>query len=147
MDNGKTKNINELIKKAKNISILYAEDEKLLRERTASFFKKIFADVDVAVDGREALDKYMINKYDIVITDIEMPNMDGLELINNIRKLNKEQEIIINSAYTETEFRSEANKYNVTKYIRKPIEINEIIKILGEYIDKINLLSKKDNGR
>ncbi len=137
MENNKTKNINELIKKAKGISILYAEDEKNLREKTASFLKKIFTRVDAVVNGKEALNKYMNNKYDIVITDIQMPNMGGLELISNIRKLNEQQEIIINSAFTETEFTREAAKYNVTNYIRKPIELNEIVKILSDYIDKI----------
>ena len=137
MENDKTKNINELIKKAKGISILYAEDEKSLREKTASFLKKIFMHVDVTVDGKEALDKYLNNKYDIVITDLQMPNMGGLELLSHIRKLNEQQEVIINSAYTETEFRDEVAKYNITNYIRKPIGINEIIKILNDYLDKV----------
>ena len=137
MENDKTKNITELIKKAKDISILYAEDEKSLREKTASFLKKIFMHVDVTVDGKEALDKYLNNKYDIVITDLQMPNMGGLELLSHIRKLNEQQEVIINSAYTETEFRDEVAKYNITNYIRKPIGINEIIKILNDYLDKV----------
>jgi CheY-like chemotaxis protein len=71
-------NIHELIEKAKGISILYAEDEKELREKTAIFLNKIFTDVDVAADGKEALDKYLLRNYDIVITDIQMPNMNGL---------------------------------------------------------------------
>ena len=140
-------NINLLIAKAEGISILYAEDEDNLREKTAFFLKKIFTYVDVAVDGKEALDKYMSNKYDIVITDIQMPNMGGLELISNIRKHNKQQEIIINSAYTETEFREEASKYNVSNYIRKPININEIVKILNDYIDKVKLLSQENEQK
>jgi putative two-component system response regulator len=137
MQNDTATNIKLLMERAKGISILYAEDEKDLREKTASFLKKIFMHVDVAVDGKEALDKYINNKYDIVITDIQMPNMGGLELISNIRKHNEQQEIIINSAYTETEFSDEAAKYNVTHYIRKPININEIVKILNDFIDKI----------
>ncbi len=145
MENNKTKNINELLKKAKGISILYAEDETNLREKTVSFLKKIFEHVDVAQDGREALDFYMNNKYDIVITDIQMPNMGGLELISHIRKINEQQEVIINSAYTQAEFRDEADKYNVADYIRKPIRINEIVKILSDYIDKIKLFSSAEN--
>lgn len=145
MEDNKTIDINVLIQKAEAMSILYAEDEKILREKTASFLKKIFTHVDVAVDGKEALDKYQNSKYDLVITDIRMPNMDGLELIRHIRKANANQEIIINSAYTETEFRNEAAKYNVTNYIRKPIDLYEIVRILDDYIDKVNLPSPKEN--
>lgn len=135
MNDDTTTDINSLIKKAKSVSILYAEDEELLRERTALFFKKIFKQVDVAVDGKDALEKYLHNRYDIVITDIKMPNMDGLELIAHIRQLNKEQEIIINSAYTQTEFKNIAEKYSVTNYIRKPIELTEVVKILSDYFN------------
>ena len=137
MENDNTKNINELIKEAKDISILYAEDEKNLREKTGSFLKKIFTHVDVAVDGKEAWKMYKNKKYDIIITDLQMPNMGGLELISLIRNQNEAQKIIINSAYTETEFKDEAAKYNVTSYIRKPININEIVEILNDYIKKL----------
>lgn len=145
MENQQIDNVKELLIKAKNISVLYAEDEKFLQDSTSKFFKKLFKSVDVASDGQEALDMYRDNKYDIVITDILMPNMDGLELIRNIRNINEKQEIIINSAYTETEFKEEANRYNITSYIRKPIQMNEIVKIISDYIDKSDSFLEKDD--
>lgn len=131
------KNMNELISKAKDMSILYVEDEKLLRDSTAAFLKKIFIDVDTAQDGSEALDMYMKNKYDIVITDIFMPNMSGLELIKHIRKQNEKQEIIIASAYTELSYLIESIKLGVTGYLIKPLNIENILKVLAQSLEKI----------
>ena len=125
--NDNTKTALELLKeKAKNISILYVEDEEVLRTKTGSLFNKLFKNVEMAVDGKDGLDKYLHNKYDIVITDISMPNMNGLELISNIRKNNLNQEIIIMSAYTESEYTDQINTANVTGYIYKPVEINQM---------------------
>ncbi len=65
MENNIPKEIESLKSKADGLSILYVEDEKDLRDRIASLFNKIFANVDVAADGKEGLDKYLNNKYDI----------------------------------------------------------------------------------
>ena len=145
MEKNTQENIKLLIKKAQNLSILYAEDEKILADKTATFLKKMFARVDLAEDGKEALDIYRKNKYDLVITDIMMPNMNGLELIENIRKSNQEQEIIINSAYTEMEFRALDRRYNVINHISKPIKIDEFVKILNDSIDKVNPEMKEES--
>ncbi len=146
MGDAKVMNINLLVEKAKGLSILYVEDEKILLENTAYLLNKIFTNVDVAIDGKEAWEKYINNKYDIVITDILMPNMNGIELISNIREHNQNQEIIITSAYTEQEYKDQATKYNVTCYIKKPINVDNMIATLSESIDKLNLLHEKKNN-
>lgn len=142
-------NINIVIKllkeKAKKISVLYVEDEELLRNKTGSMLSKLFQNVELAVDGKDGLEKYIHNKYDIVITDISMPNMNGLELISHIRKDNPDQEIIIMSAYTESEYTDQINTANVTGYIYKPVEMNQMLEILGNSLDRLyNVLSKKE---
>ena len=141
-----TKTTVELLKeKAKKMSVLYVEDEELLRNKTGSMLSKLFQNVDLAVDGKEGLDKYLHNKYDIVITDISMPNMNGLELISNIRKNDLDQEIIIMSAYTESEYTDQVNTANVTGYIYKPVEINQMLEILSSSIDKVNMLCSNND--
>ena len=138
MQNDTKTTVKLLKEKAKNMSVLYVEDEEFLRITTSGFLSKLFQNVEVAVDGKDGLDKYHHNKYDIVITDISMPNMNGLELINNIRKNNPHQEIIIMSAYTESEYTDQIDTADVAGNIYKPVEINQMLEILSISIDKVN---------
>jgi len=133
-----------LREKAKYFSTLYVEDEEALRTKTAAFLSKIFKDVEVAVDGKDGLDKYLHNKYDIIITDILMPNMNGLELISNIRKKNKKQEIIITSAYAEQSYLTESIQLGVTGYIIKPLDFNNVIDVLEQSLDKLILVRENE---
>ncbi len=135
-----------LKEKAKNTSVLYVEDEELLRNKTGSLLAKLFQNVEVAVDGKDGLDKYLHSKYDIVITDISMPNMNGLELISNIRKNNPHQEVIIMSAHTESDYTEQVKKADVADYIYKPVEINQMLEVLSSSIDRLNVLCS-DNDK
>jgi len=65
------------------------------------FLNKIFTKLDAVENGEEGLKKYTQNHYDIVITDIQMPKMDGLEMISRIKELHEKQEIIVVSAYND----------------------------------------------
>ena len=127
-----------LKEKSKKMSALYVEDEEDLRISTASFLRKLFQNVETAVDGKDAFDKYLHNKYDIVITDISMPNMNGLELISNIRKINLYQEIIIMTAHTESKYTNQINTANVAGIIYKPVDINQMLEILSISCDRLN---------
>lgn len=134
-------NLKEIIvplkEKAKDFSILFVEDEVQLQEQMVTFLKKIFDTVDVASDGKEALEKYQNKKYDIVITDINMPNMDGFSLIENIFKTNPTQEIIIASAYTEKGYLQKAKELGIPDYVSKPVKLDELLMILYKYANKI----------
>lgn len=129
--------LDSIKEKAEDISILYVEDEPKLREEMLAFLSKIFTHVEAAADGREGLEKYIKNRYDIVLTDIQMPNMDGLELIREIRKINEKQEAIVISAYTESEYLIESIKLGVSGYIIKPMNFEQILKMLNQSIDKL----------
>lgn len=124
--------------RAQKVSVLYVEDEEFLRNQTASLLNKLFKNVDIAVDGKDGLDKYFQNKYDIVITDLSMPNMNGLELISNIRKKNLHQIIIIMSAHKEPEDMGKVEINNEIEYIYKPVEMNQMLKILSNSIERLN---------
>lgn len=127
----------QLKNKAKNISILYVEDEAEVRDRTVGLLNKLFSHIDVAFNGEEGLEKYLQNSYDIVITDILMPKMNGLELISHIREKNKKQEIIVISAYTDSEYLTQSIRLGVTGYIIKPVDINQMMDIFEQSIDKL----------
>ncbi len=136
--------IKSLRKKVKNFSILYVEDEKNIQKSVAKFLHKIFSHVDVADNGKEGLKKYIKKSYDIVITDILMPKMNGLELISHIRKKNKKQEIIVISANTDSENFIKAIQLEVTGYIIKPMNFDQTLSVLEQSIDKLVILRENE---
>ncbi|RXJ80196.1 response regulator transcription factor [Arcobacter sp. F2176] len=111
--------------KLKKSTILLAEDEENLRNS----FKKILLlyvnEVYTASDGEEAFEIYNRCKPDILITDLKMPKLNGLDLIKIIRKENENIPIIVTSAYTDQSFLLESIKLSLVEYAIKPIrEIN-----------------------
>lgn len=122
--------VKELKLFTKNLSILYVEDEDELREQTAQYLKKIFDNVALARDGEEALNHYRNGSFDIVISDIQMPNMNGIELAQKIKELNNEQEIVFVSAYTQANYFLDAIKLEVSDYIIKPMDFAQVNKTL-----------------
>lgn len=136
--------IESLREKGKEFSVLYVEDEEMLREKVGAFFKKFFTNVVTAVDGRDGLEKYTQNRYDIVVTDIQMPNMSGLELIKEIRKQSEYQEIIVTSAYTDSMYMTECIELGVTGYIIKPIVFEQILSILNQSIYKLTAFHENE---
>jgi len=137
MKNNIKEHINLLIKKAQGLSLLYVEDEKELRDKMYTFLNKIFTKIDVASNGEEALIKYQKSRHDIVITDILMPKMNGLQLIKEILGYNEEQEIIITSAYTDLAYLMESIKLGITGYLIKPLDFKDIVKMVEQSIDKL----------
>ncbi|MBF0316752.1 MAG: hybrid sensor histidine kinase/response regulator [Nitrospirae bacterium] len=113
----------ELQRHAKDMRVLYAEDNEDIREDIAAILKKFFDVVDVAEDGDKALDMYEAGCYDIVMSDIRMPGISGIELTRAIKALNPEQAVIITTAYDDHKYMHELINLGVDKFVTKPIEI------------------------
>ena len=128
----------ELKNLAKNISVLYVEDEADLRQSVASYLSKIFDSVIVCVDGKDGLEQYKKQKMDIIISDILMPNMNGIEMLKCIKEIHPTQNIIITSAYTQSEFFVDSIKIGVGSYIIKPIDYDQMVEVLYAMVSKIN---------
>lgn len=113
-----------------NSSILLAEDEDNVR----SSFKKVLLlyvkDVYEAKDGEEAYTLYHEHKPDIIFTDIKMPKLNGLELIKKIRENDKKTPIIVTSAYADQSFLLESIKLSLVEYLIKPIQENDLLRVL-----------------
>lgn len=117
----------------KTLTILYVEDDEQIREKFEMILCKLFQKVLVADDGVEGLQKFKQsnsnNDYiDIIISDINMPNMDGMELLSSIRKIDKEIPFIFTTAYTDTDFLISSIQEGVTDYFVKPVDAKAIIK-------------------
>lgn len=128
--------IDEIIKYSHSLRLLYVEDNQDAREMTTFLLEDFFDEIIVAVDGEDALEKYNTNSIDLIITDINMPKMTGLELSKEIRKQDSEIPIIILSAHNEDSFFMESIRYGVNGYLLKPIEVEQFMNLLTSIIEK-----------
>ena len=122
----------ELKELTQNLHILYVEDEKESREQISAIFNLIFASVDTAFDGEDALEKYKLKTYDIIISDINMPRMNGFELIKEIKVQNPLQNVIIISAHNDSDYLLEAIEMGIDSFIIKPIRMEQLISVLNK---------------
>jgi len=111
----------------KDLTVLYVEDDQIIQKQTHKFLNLLFKSVEVANDGLEALHKYQDKDFDIIITDIVMPNMNGLELSKKIKELNPNQHIIVTSAYNDSEQLIEFINLHIRQFMLKPVEINNML--------------------
>lgn len=116
----------------KDLSILYVEDEDDIREMLKDVLKDDFKRFVTAKNGEEGLQKFKESKFDIVITDIEMPKMDGLTLAQNIKKISKETPVILLTAYSEKERLFKAIDVGITKYLVKPFTPDKLLDVICE---------------
>jgi len=126
-----------------NIHILYAEDDNSVIEFVKILFKKNnIENVSFASNGIEALKLYGTKKYDLVITDMIMPEMDGFKLIENIKKINPEQIFMMITGLENREDLIKAIELRVNYFIEKPIKPARFNKVIKECFKDIN--EKKD---
>ena len=140
-------NIDNLIKISKNLKIMIVEDDQETIFYLTNLLEDIFDDLIIANDGLEALEYYKKGSIDLIITDINMPNMNGIELIENIRKKDNEMSIIILSSHNESHFLMRGIELGVNGYILKPVNVDALIRTLVNTIETINLRIKVDIQR
>lgn len=128
--------LKQLVQKAQDIRVLYAEDDDQVRLHVKLLLETIFTQVDIVIDGQEALDAFNSKKYDLIITDINMPRMNGLELINNIRSVDNLIPIIVISAHGEYENMFNAILSGIDGFILKPLVLDQFLITIKKSIDK-----------
>lgn len=129
---------------ARNLTLLYVEDNVGARAGSMLIFEEFFGHVIEAVDGEDGLEKFKQNHVDLIITDINMPILNGLEMAERIRKMSPQTPILILSAYNEAEYFIESIRLGVEGYLLKPVEIGQFMEVLGRVIEKIHLRSEHD---
>ncbi|MCG3656062.1 response regulator transcription factor [Aliarcobacter butzleri] len=131
----------------KSLKVLIVEDEIKLANLIKASIKELFFKVNIAKDGIEGLKKFQSFKPDIIISDITMPNLDGLEMCQKIRE-ESNIPIVILSAYSQKEKLLKAIDLGISKYFIKPFDIEEFLeylKNLSKNIKKIKTYKLKDN--
>ena len=122
--------------KMKQLKILLAEDDTMIQRLTSYYLRRIGHVVDIAGNGREALVKFRSQHYDVVLMDIQMPEMDGLEAVKEIRKFetslrDKVKTIII--ALTTTSNKQECIDAGMDGYAQKPFKLEDFNKLFGNF--------------
>ena len=128
---------------------MIAEDEEFILEGIANLIDWESFGIQVthlAVNGQEALKKWEEEAVDIIITDITMPIMDGLELIQQIREKDTRVRIIIISGYDEFEYARRAISMGVDDYILKPIDDEELTKVLQRALERLGEIDAKSKS-
>ena len=120
-----------------NISLLYVEDDKEALEDVVFLLKRYFSIIYTANDGEEALEVFYKNKPDILLLDINIPKIDGLELANIIKEDNEDIPIIFLTAHNETQKLLKAINLRVISYIIKPFSMEELSESILKSIDLI----------
>ena len=132
-----------ILENSKKLNILYVEDDEQIQESTKKLFVNFFANVDVAIDGKDGLEKYEEyyknnnTYYDLVISDISMPNMDGLEFAKKLRVICSEQVIILITAHDEVNFLHSAIELGINGFLKKPLNIEELKSVFYKVTQKI----------
>ena len=122
--------------------ILIVDDEKSIRYTLREILEFEKYKIDEAKDGEEALEKIKANNYDVVLCDIKMPKMDGIELLEQAMELGKDMQFIMISAHGTIDTAVESTKKGAFDFIQKPPDLNRLLLSVRNALDKSNLVQE-----
>lgn len=120
------------------LTIVYVEDDNDIRENFCEFFERLSVNIFCSSNAEDALELYEKNKPDIMIVDINLLNMSGIELASQVRKKDKFTRFIITTAYTNPEFTLQAVELDITRYLVKPITGNNLLPALEKAVIEVH---------
>jgi DNA-binding NtrC family response regulator len=118
------------------ISILVVDDEEDSRNGIAHFLMKSNYDVITAKNGKEALESFKDNHHDLILADMIMPGMSGIDLLKRVKNIAPRTEVIIFTAYGEVESYLEAMNHGAFEYLNKPFKIKELMKLINKFVSQ-----------
>ncbi|KJU83905.1 response regulator with CheY-like receiver domain and winged-helix DNA-binding [Candidatus Magnetobacterium bavaricum] len=128
-----------MLKIKQSLTLLYVEDETMVKEASLKSLRRRFKEVYTANDGKEGLELYKKYKPDIVLTDILMPIHNGLEMIKQIREIDKNVPIVVITALTESIYLKQSKEFSIQGYLVKPLNEEQFLKLLYNLsLDLIN---------
>lgn len=128
----------EFIKKLQNLTILYAEDEVGIRKNIADSLSYYAKEVYQASNGEEAFSIYEEKSPDIILSDIHMPILNGIEFVKKVRQSNKKIPVVMITAHTDKEYLLDAIELHMEKYIVKPVNLDVLLETLQKCIAQID---------
>lgn len=128
-----------------HLKVLYVEDEEIIREQLSRFIKRRVGKLFVAKNGEEGIEKFIEYSPDIIITDLKMPKMNGLEMAAKIREIDSICPIIVTTAISDVETLVSTINVGIDKYIIKPINTQELEKALLRVANKITSYNSKND--
>lgn len=144
-------NYDDLYLLTSKLNILYVEDDINFKEETCDILNTLFNQVDICNNGEEGLTQYKKYKqdtnqyYDLVISDINMPKLNGVELTKEIYKINEEQAIIIISAHNEAGYLLEFVNMGIEQFLVKPLDLDKAMEVF--YNTSLNVIKHKEQKR
>ena len=130
--------IKKLKKLTETLNILYIEDDEIIAKKLTSVLSSLFKEVLHVEDGQKGLEAFKNGKFDMILSDISMPNMNGIEMAKEIKEINQEQSIMFSTAHCEAKLLMEAINLNVDGYVLKPINHKYFLELLYKVATKIN---------
>lgn len=118
------------------LSLLYVEDDPEILENVAFLLSRFVKQVYTAADGEEALEKYAMHSPDIIVLDINIPKIDGLDVAQKIRNENTEIPIMIISAYDSADNPEKVSDIKVSSYLKKPFTFKQLKEALNALIEE-----------
>lgn len=123
--------------------VLIVDDEKNIRLTVSQSLESIGLDTDTAMNGEEALAKLKANDYSLILLDLKMPGMDGMQVLRRIREVRPEVRVIVITAYGTVESAVEAMKLGTVDFVQKPFAAEEIRALVSQVLRRDQLDGQK----
>ncbi len=127
--------LEDLIQFSKTVKVLYVDNDIDSREDSYGIFKIFFHDIDIAGNGREGFEKFKNKKYDLIITRLDMPELNGVDMISQIRQISRHITILVLSS--EQKYFIDLIRLGIDGYILKPVEVDQFVQIIKKVIEKL----------
>jgi len=142
----------KLSRLSRNISLLYVEDDDQTRDQFENIFKILFKEVQSAENGKVGLEYYKKKKYDLIITDLTMPLMDGVCMISEILEIYEAQHVIIMTAHNTSENLRNSIDFQVDGILLKPVAMDKLFQLLYKIchlidVEKRDIVHTRENNR
>jgi len=128
--------LEDLVEFSKTIKVLYIENNEILHNSSLGVFKIFFDHIDPAKDIDEAYNYFLNNRYNLIITTLELPNNGGLELIRKIRAISKDITVFVISGESDKDYFIDLIKLGIDGYVLKPVKVSQFVEVLQKVIEK-----------